>query len=277
MSRELFDPNFPMSADGRTMHLNVGPGDVNPRILSVGDHGRGERVSKLLDNVIEHTSSRGFVTYSGLYKGVPVSVIVTGMGVAMMDFVVRESTHHIQSKTAFIRLGTCGILRDTTKPGSIIVASHARFLAQNYEDLGNEGEHYRLSGKIESDEKLSRELAENLKLVLGEEKVDVGVDITCETFYNVQGRTSDRFEDFNCGLIEGVLEKEPQAAAMEMESFKLLHLAKISKGRIAATACMIGLINRHTKEMIDFTTVPYLETEAAKAAFETLICYQLDN
>jgi uridine phosphorylase len=275
MSRDLINPDFPVSQDGKTMHLNVGPGDVNPRILSVGDHGRGERVSKLLENVIEHNSTRGFVTYSGNYKGVPVSVIVTGMGIAMMDFVVRESTFHISSKVSFIRLGTCGILKASTKPGSLIVASHARYLSQNY-DFPN-GEPYLLSEKIQSSVELTESLKGYLKKELGEENVDWGVDITCETFYSAQGRLGSQFDDFNEGVVEGVVEKEPEVAAMEMETFKLLQLAKASKGKIAATACMIGLINRQTKEMIDFSTVPQLEIQAARAAFETLISYSLDN
>jgi len=115
------DPNFPRDSEGRVHHLGLRPGDgVSPlcppdppgagphspppplppdavaaRILSVGDVGRAERIAALLDDagtpgaVRKVTSSRGFVTHTGRFGGVPVSIIATGMGTPMMDFVVR--------------------------------------------------------------------------------------------------------------------------------------------------------------------------------------------
>jgi uridine phosphorylase len=35
-------------------------------------------------------SARGFVTHTGKFNGVPVSIVATGMGIAMADFVARE-------------------------------------------------------------------------------------------------------------------------------------------------------------------------------------------
>jgi hypothetical protein len=45
---------------------------VAPRILSVGDHGRAERIASLFDAGTHRvvTSTRSFVTHTGLYKGV---------------------------------------------------------------------------------------------------------------------------------------------------------------------------------------------------------------
>lgn len=271
----LLDPNFPITPEGKTMHLSVGPGDVNPRILSVGDYGRGERISELLESVSVIKSSRGFVIFSGTYKNVPVSVVVTGMGIPMMDFMVRESTHYISSKVSIIRLGTCGILKTSVKPGSIIVARSSRFLSQNY-NYPESGEPYNMSRSVQSDNGLTELLLNNLSEGLGSENVDSGVDVTCETFYSAQGRLSTRFEDFNEDLVENIGKMEPGAAAMEMESFKLLQLASCSKGKIMASACMIGLLNRQTQEMMDFSKLHYLEIEGAKAALNTLIGFPLD-
>ena len=86
----------PFDDAGRTMHVNVKEGDVAARILSVGDAGRAERIALLLEprngeKAIHVTnSSRGFTTYTGLFRGVPLSIVATGMGCSMMDFVVRE-------------------------------------------------------------------------------------------------------------------------------------------------------------------------------------------
>ena len=76
------DPNDAIDAEGRTHHLQVRAGDVAPRVLSVGDVGRAARIAAHLDASpapITITSSRGFVTHTGCYKGVPVSVIATLM------------------------------------------------------------------------------------------------------------------------------------------------------------------------------------------------------
>lgn len=75
-SKSVFsDPNDPRDDEGRVHHLHVKEGDVAARILSVGDTARAERISKLMDGgkasrVI--VAPRGFVTYTGTYKGVPV-------------------------------------------------------------------------------------------------------------------------------------------------------------------------------------------------------------
>lgn len=74
------------------------------RIISVGADSRARKLAAMLDgwtdsaDAEEHgpvhvhvvKSSRGFSTYTGRFHGVPVSVVATGMGLAMADFVARE-------------------------------------------------------------------------------------------------------------------------------------------------------------------------------------------
>lgn len=76
------DANFPMDAEGRVYHLAVRRGELANRIVQVGDAGRLRRFSALLDATpppFELTSSRGFTVISGRYKGVPVSLVASGM------------------------------------------------------------------------------------------------------------------------------------------------------------------------------------------------------
>ena len=86
----------PFDSEGRTMHVNVKVGDVAARILSVGDSGRAERIALLLEppvgEALVHVthSTRGFTTYTGRFRGKPLTIVATGMGTAMMDFAVRE-------------------------------------------------------------------------------------------------------------------------------------------------------------------------------------------
>lgn len=48
-------------------------------------------------------STRGFVTHTGTFRGVPVSIIATGMGYPMMDFVVRETRAVVNGPMAMLR------------------------------------------------------------------------------------------------------------------------------------------------------------------------------
>jgi len=62
------------------MHLQIHKGQLANRVLSVGDAGRAKRLADaLMPGYAVHGSSRGFSTYTGLYKGTPVSIVATGM------------------------------------------------------------------------------------------------------------------------------------------------------------------------------------------------------
>lgn len=81
-------------------------GEVANRILTVGDPNRAELLSNFLDknnSIFILSSKRGFTTYTGTFQGIPISIIATGMGIPMMDFVVRETREIVQGEMAFIR------------------------------------------------------------------------------------------------------------------------------------------------------------------------------
>eukprot|EP00358_Blepharisma_japonicum_P002906 CAMPEP_0202949030 /NCGR_PEP_ID=MMETSP1395-20130829/14873_1 /ASSEMBLY_ACC=CAM_ASM_000871 /TAXON_ID=5961 /ORGANISM="Blepharisma japonicum, Strain Stock R1072" /LENGTH=265 /DNA_ID=CAMNT_0049651679 /DNA_START=68 /DNA_END=861 /DNA_ORIENTATION=- len=264
------------------MHLGVKAGDVANRILSVGDAGRAERIARLFDDP-ESTkivkSERMFTTYTGTYKGVPISIIVTGMGIAMMDFVVREATFYVHGNVAMIRLGTTGLLKSSWPAGTIVVAKQARFIQQNYDycPSNSNDEPYRLTSPVDADASLKDLLYTKLSSKLSNEKVKEGVNITAETFYAAQGRIGDLFEDYNERLIQFVEEIDPEASNLEMETFKLLQLASKSKGKIKAAACAIGLINRSTGEALPYQSLHELEVVSSEAILSALADFNLDN
>ena len=82
-------------ADSRTLHVGVTEGDVAQRIVTCGTLERAQAVAAHFDGGLaaarEVRSARGFVTLTGAVGGVPVSVIATGMGAPMMDFMCREA------------------------------------------------------------------------------------------------------------------------------------------------------------------------------------------
>ncbi|GCA63458.1 nucleoside phosphorylase [Kipferlia bialata] len=79
---DLVGATFPVDGEGRTYHLFVKPGDVNNRVVTCGDVGRVMRFAGLpgFKKTVEVTSPRGFVTISGDFEGVPITIVSSLMG-----------------------------------------------------------------------------------------------------------------------------------------------------------------------------------------------------
>lgn len=128
VSTNFSDANFPVDDQGRTYHLGTKRGEVSNRVLSVGSAKRARLLAEFLEPCQEGEqlfvleSSRGFITITGLYKGVPVSIICTHMGMPNMDFVVRETKAVVDGQLAMVRLGTCGGLQQHTPLGTVVLA-----------------------------------------------------------------------------------------------------------------------------------------------------------
>jgi len=75
----LENTEFPLDGEGRTMHVGCNKHELANRIITVGDYERCAMVADNLTNVKKIESHRKFLTYTGLYNGIPVSVICGGM------------------------------------------------------------------------------------------------------------------------------------------------------------------------------------------------------
>lgn len=100
---------------------------VANRVLSVGDPKRAELIAEQLDGGLAAcfrlATNRGFITHTGTYRGVPVTVCATGMGVAMVDFLVRELLAVLDGTLVIARFGTCGTPQPHVPLGTIAVAT----------------------------------------------------------------------------------------------------------------------------------------------------------
>eukprot|EP00359_Climacostomum_virens_P006101 CAMPEP_0204911776 /NCGR_PEP_ID=MMETSP1397-20131031/10046_1 /ASSEMBLY_ACC=CAM_ASM_000891 /TAXON_ID=49980 /ORGANISM="Climacostomum Climacostomum virens, Strain Stock W-24" /LENGTH=299 /DNA_ID=CAMNT_0052082449 /DNA_START=41 /DNA_END=940 /DNA_ORIENTATION=+ len=268
--KSAFTNDFPVLEDGSTMHLQVKPGDVANLVLSVGDEGRAIRISTLLDDTPKRVvlSSRGFKIITGTFDSVPVSIVVTGMGLAMMDFVVRECRFVVTGPMSIIRLGTTGVLKSNIAPGSLIVANASRCCQSDFDH--ESALPFKLTKSVPADPDLTGRLISSLKQELGEELVASGLDITCDFFYSSQGRCDPNFEDCNEGLVDYLTATEPEATNFQMETYCLLNLAQKSRGTIRAAATSIGLINRVTHETISPEDVRAMEISGGYAVLKAL-------
>eukprot|EP01123_Difflugia_compressa_P011716 TRINITY_DN4784_c0_g1_i1.p1 TRINITY_DN4784_c0_g1~~TRINITY_DN4784_c0_g1_i1.p1 ORF type:complete len:302 (-),score=38.33 TRINITY_DN4784_c0_g1_i1:96-1001(-) len=273
------DTNFPVDSDGKVYHLALKAGELANRILCVGDPQRAHSVKSLLDEpdkTFTRSSTRGFLTYTGHYGGVPISIVSIGMGIPMMDFFIREARHIIEGPMCVIRLGTCGTPRHDVTVGSIVVASSSVCVTPNYDywSDGNDDNKinpYLISKPVKGDAEVLRLLISNLKVCINNYPIVEAEDVTCDSFYSSQGRIDNNFNDKNLGLINRIIETYPLAASIQMETFQLFHLARLSKGSVVAGACAIVLAQRLKNDWLSLENKHMLEIKAGRACLETLV------
>ncbi len=130
---------------------------VAHRIVIVGDLTRAEMYAKqFLDNknFFKHLSTRGFLTCTGTYKGVQVSIVGTGMGIAMIDFSIREirALFPEDEQIAFIRVGTCGTPHPDISAGVVIVNDSSVLIQRNPDAFRKDStaEPYTISKPVQS-------------------------------------------------------------------------------------------------------------------------------
>ncbi|KAI8143175.1 nucleoside phosphorylase domain-containing protein [Fennellomyces sp. T-0311] len=302
MKETLKNANFPQDAEGRVYHLNVKYGQVANRILTVGDYVRARAIAKWLDPEEQaghptfiHTSQRGFLTITGRYKGVPVTIMAIGMGNPMMDFFVRETRAVVSGTMAIIRFGSCGSLTGRAPPGAVVVPRGGYCIRRNIDyfsdspinkDLAKTP--YLISGEFAADAEMTGQLAKNMNATLSTlaEETDgaVGPVVTgglnadgC-SFYSSQGRQDPSFWDDNTQLIKQALATHPDTDSLEMETSMLFHLAKCSTlQKIRAAGCMQVFADRVGNDFIRPEVVALLEPAAGKAVLDTLVATEIDD
>ncbi|KAJ3440600.1 uridine phosphorylase [Anaeramoeba flamelloides] len=260
--------DLPIDQEGRIYHIGLKKGELANRILTVGDPGRAGRISKQLDKVcFEFQSNRGYYTYTGLKNGVPISIVATGMGFPLVDFMVRESAEIVDGDMVFLRFGTCGVVREDIPIGNIVISTSSIMGRRDYNlverqikerDNSESNESYEnkwgqnkvfpyeiSEEPILANEKLCDLLEECLGNNLGKEKVSKGLNLSADSFYSTQGRKVSTFFDHNQGFVEMVQKKFPDFTTMEMETYIYFHLAKSCvKKNIYASAACIALAQR---------------------------------
>ncbi|KAI8060454.1 nucleoside phosphorylase domain-containing protein [Gongronella butleri] len=288
MKETIQDANLPHDTEGHIYHLHVKRGQVANRLLTVGDHVRARAIAKHLEKVdFEHTSQRGFLTITGRYQGVPITIMAIGMGNPMMDFFVRESRAVVDGDMAIIRFGSCGSLTETAPVGSVIVPRGGYCIRRNIDYFCDEPlnkgkqEPYHVSGTFAADKVMTELLAANLKKTLAPHDLGPvlsdGLNADGCSFYSAQGRQDSRFWDDNQTVIKQALETHPDTHSLEMETSMLYHLAHCSKGSIRATGCMQVFADRVNNGFISPQTVAILEPLVGQAVLETLAQIKLDN
>jgi len=100
-------------------HIKCKKGDIAKYVLIPGDPARVKMIASFWDESHEVANNREFLTYTGKYKGIPVTATSTGIGCPSTAIAIEELANI--GAEIFIRVGTCGALQKGIKTGDIII------------------------------------------------------------------------------------------------------------------------------------------------------------
>ena len=104
-------------------HIGAPPGDIAPRVLLPGDPLRAKWIAEhFLDGASGYSTVRNMLGFTGTYRGVPVSVQGSGMGMPSASIYAHELLDQYGVHT-LIRVGSAGSIQDDLQVRDVVLAS----------------------------------------------------------------------------------------------------------------------------------------------------------
>jgi uridine phosphorylase len=267
--KQIPESELILNNDGSVYHLNLIPSDISDTIINVGDPDRVSRVSAFFDSIEIKKKKREFVTHTGFYKGVRITVISTGIGTDNIDIVYNELDALVnvdlekriekanRKSLRLIRIGTSGALQEDIPVDSFVCSAYG---------LGLDGllNFYRMENDADESELISAFNAhlpnENIfprsylakagsqLFQLLSPGMHTGITASCSGFYGPQGRKI-RLEPSRADLPERLStfrHGNYRVTNFEMETGAMYGLAKL----LGHECCSVNVIvaNRIRKE-----------------------------
>ncbi len=187
-----------------TAHNSAKMGDIAKTVLMPGDPLRAKFIAEnYLENPVCYNEVRGMLGYTGTYKGVPVSVQGSGMGMPSIGIYSWELFNEYGVEN-IIRVGTAGAIADNIELRDVIIGVSAS-------TNSNYAAQYRLPGTY----------APTASWKLISAAVSAAEEKGC-TFHAGNILSSDTFYDDSSSLAQwqkmGVLGIEMEAAALYMNA-----------------------------------------------------------
>ena len=213
---------------GKQYHIACEQGDLAEYLLVPGDPDRVPKIANFWDSAKEVSSNREFRSFTGTYKGVPVSALSSGIGPACMAIAVNEAA--AIGVNAFIRVGSTGAIQSGIACGDVIISSAAVrldctsncYILPEYPAVAN---YEVLLALIESAESL------------GIRNYHVGVTATTADFYAGQNRSIKAHRNLETANLLHTLQKAG-VLNVEMEIATLYTLASLY-GLRAGAVCAV--------------------------------------
>ena len=234
----------------KAVHIQLTEKDVTEYALLPGDPGRASLIANFLEDAVKLAENREYISYRGVYKGIPVTVCSTGIGGPSTAIAIEELP--MLGVKNFIRVGTCGSLVKEIDIGSITVpyaavrmnGTSTRYVEEVYPAVADPSLYQAIL-----------KAAERLK-----HKVYTGIVLTHDRFY---------------APIDELLNwAEKNVIAVEMEASVFFTLASLKGLKAAAILAVDGnLANGTRKDKLLHDRV-YLETMKKAIEKEILIALE---
>jgi purine-nucleoside phosphorylase len=202
-------------------HIGAEPGQIAPLVLMPGDPLRARWIAETyLDDAQCYNEVRGMLGFTGSYRGEPVSVQGSGMGLPSLSIYVTELFTEYDVQTV-VRVGSCGALAEDLRLRDLVIASGActdsamnkiRFEGLDYAPVADFG-----LLRAAHDAYVARDL---------DVAAQVGLIFSSDSFYTPRPELMRRMVDY--GVLAG-----------EMETSALYTLAAQHK-RKALTICTVS-------------------------------------
>lgn len=278
-----------LTPEGKIYHLDLTPSQLAPTVITVGDPGRVEMVSKYFDTIETTAQHREFKTHTGIYKGKRISVISTGIGPDNIDIVFNEldalvnidfEKRQVNRKLTsldIIRIGTSGGLTPEIEVDSFVVSALGigldnvmhyydktdkifnRDFAQSFIDHTQWNPDNSVPYAVEADKGLLRKLTSG--------KTIQGITITNVGFYGPQGRVlRAKLKDENLNeKLTSFRYKRKKITNLEMETATMYGMAKLLGHRAVSMNAIVA--NRTSGSF----------SENASKTIDALIQYTLEK
>lgn len=182
-------------------HIGAKKGEIAKTVLLPGDPLRAKYIAEtFLDDVKQYNSVRNAFGYTGTYKGVPISVQGTGMGVPSISIYVEELINEFDVEV-LMRVGSAGGMKKDVHVRDVVLAQGATTDSGiNRQAFNNQVDFAPLA-----DFELLKTAYE--KGIEADYTVQVGNVLTADRFYNPE-LDKKKLADY------GVLAVEMEAAAL---------------------------------------------------------------
>jgi len=249
--QRIGDSELIINSRGAVYHLDLRPEELAPVVITVGDPGRVQAVSKYFDTIEVKRQHREFITHTGTIGKLRISVVSSGIGPDNIDIVMNEldalvnidlETRTIKPELkslSILRIGTSGSLQASIPVDSFVASTHGLGidnLLHFYRHQENEEEAQLLQAFV-TQTQLHHRVA--LPYISGGHPALLkrfagspfhhGITVTCPGFYGPQGRILrlglaqpeliNRFTEFSFG--------PHKIANFEMETSAIYGLGKM--------------------------------------------------
>jgi len=244
----------------KTLYMKVSKDDIGTYVIFSGDPWRVETIKDFLDEPVKVAFSREYNTYTGLYKGVKVTITSTGIG-APSAAIAMEEMYQAGMEVA-LRMGTVMSLKDDMLGGYVVPVGSIRRESTSL-----------TYAPLEYPAIADHQLLETINETLTDhgQRIDNGLNATLDGFYSQMHESrfgKEKKIDYDATFDEL---KKLNVSGIDMESSCMLVLGRLMNVKTAILTLVTVLEN--LKDVLSGKERKEKEKELCEIALESIVRY----